>query len=280
MRIAVAIVLVTAGQNFGQPPAVAPLAESWDYVPAMKLVAAKFAGNEGVVLHVGGSMTIANPYTTWARSGKGKSPRDEAILKWMHAGKNDKSDGWWLCRTELEHYRAYTAESGLESPMLLAGGKRGLPPLEKLLAEHKPRMVTIECGIYDVENKRPMDEYEANMAKAVDQIAAAGAIPILTTIIPFKADLTRSKAYSEAIRKLAKSRSIPVLDVEREILERRPEDWYGKLTDRIHLIAGQAGTSPGAEPTAKNLASSGYLMRCYLTVQKFAEIKERVLDQK
>ena len=91
----------------------------------------------------------------------------------MHAGTNDQWMSWWLCRTELEHYRAYTAESGLESPMLLAGGKRGLPPLEKLLAEYKPRMVTIECGIYDVENKRPMDEYEANMTKAVDQITAA-----------------------------------------------------------------------------------------------------------
>ena len=101
-----------------------PLAESWDYVPAMKKVAARFAGNEGVVLHVGGSMTIANPYTTWARSGKGKSPRDVAILKWMHAGANDKTDGWWLCRTEIEHYRAYTAESGLESPMLLWGKAR------------------------------------------------------------------------------------------------------------------------------------------------------------
>ncbi|HEX3315704.1 MAG TPA: SGNH/GDSL hydrolase family protein [Gemmataceae bacterium] len=278
MRISIAIVLMSAAQTFGQPPSVAPLAESWDYVPAMKKAAVRFAGNEGVVLHVGGSMTIANPYTTWARSGKGKSPRDVAILRWMHTGANDKSDGWWLCRTEIEHYRAYTAESGLESPMLRAGGKRGLPPLEKMLAEFKPRMVTIECGIYDVENKRPLDEYEANMAKAIDQITAAGAIPILTTIIPFKADLARSKSYSEALRKLAKSRQIPVLDVEREILTRRPDDWYGKLTDRIHLIAAQAGTSPGAEPTAANLASSGYLLRCYLTVQKIAEIKERVLD--
>ena len=279
MRISIAIVLMTAGQTFGQAPTV-PLAESWDYAPAMKKVAARFAGNEGVVIHVGGSMTIANPYTQWSRTGKGKSPRDEATLKWMHANKNDKTDGWWLCRTDFADHLSYTAEGGLESPMLLKGGKRGLPTLEKMLADYKPRMVTIECGIYDVENKRPMEEYEANMARAIDQITSAGAIPILTTIIPFKADLTRSKNYSEALRKLAKSREIPVLDVEREILERRPEDWYGKLTDRIHLIAGQAGTSPGAEPTAKNLAGSGYLLRCYLTVQKVAEIKERVLDQR
>lgn len=84
----------------------------------------------------------------WPRSGQGKTAADEAILKWMHNEAKDKTDGWWLCRTELEHYRAYTAESGLQAAMLFRGGKRGLPPLEKLLADYRPRMVTIEVGIY------------------------------------------------------------------------------------------------------------------------------------
>jgi hypothetical protein len=66
-------------------------------------------------------MTIANPYGTWARNGKGKTPNDIAILKWMHTDTTDKRDGWWLCRTEVVHYRAYTAESGLKSAMLLTG---------------------------------------------------------------------------------------------------------------------------------------------------------------
>src|SRR5688572_28119396 len=90
-----------------------PLPEGWDYAPAMKKVAGRFRGTEGVVIHVGGSMTIANPYGTWPRSGSGKSDEDTAILKWMHTDAKDKTDGWWLCRTELIHYRAYTAESGL-----------------------------------------------------------------------------------------------------------------------------------------------------------------------
>src|SRR5262245_36779538 len=90
-----------------------PLAEGWDYAGPMKKIAAQFRGQEGVVLHVGGSMTIANPYGTWARSGKGKTALDEAILKWMHQGAKDRTDGWWLCRMEVVPYRAYTAESGL-----------------------------------------------------------------------------------------------------------------------------------------------------------------------
>jgi hypothetical protein len=273
------VFLVIPASAFAQGP-VQPLAEAWDYAPAMKKVAAKFNGVEGVVLHVGGSMTIANPYTDWSRNGKGKTPADEAILTWMHAGTKDKKDGWWLCRMEVVPYRAYTSESGLESPMFFAGGKRGLPTLEKILADYKPRMVTIEVGIYDVENKRPLAEYEKNMGKALDQIIAAGAIPILNTIPPFKADLARTRTYNEALRSLAKARGIPVLDLEREILERRPDDWYNTLMKRIHLTAREAGGNTAAEPTPANLRTSGYLLRGYLTVQKIAEVKSRVLDEK
>ena len=84
----------------------AALPEARDYAGPMKKIAAKFRGTEGVVIHVGGSMTIANPYGTWARNGKGKTPEDSAILKWMHTDTKDKRDGWWLCRTEVVGYRA------------------------------------------------------------------------------------------------------------------------------------------------------------------------------
>jgi len=255
-----------------------PLPEGWNYELPMKKIAAKFRGKEGVVLHVGGSMTIANPYGTWARSGKGKSPEDTAILKWMHTDTKDQRDGWWLCRTEVVGYRAYTAESGLKSAMLLAGGKRGLPTLEKMLDEYQPRMVTIECGIYDVEDVVSLDDYRKNMSKALDLILDRGAIPVLNTIPPFKAQLERTKQFNEALRSLAKDRGSPVIDLEREIFNRRPDDWFGTLVNRIHLTASEAGGSPAAEPTAENLRKSGYQLRGWLTVRKIAEIKRRVLD--
>src|SRR3954447_7552971 len=107
------------GHRFGATRSEEPLPEAWEYARPMKKVAAKFHGNEGVVIHVGGSMTIANPYGAWARLGKAQTAEDKAILKWMHTERKDKTDGWWLCRMELVHYRAYTAESGLKSAMLL-----------------------------------------------------------------------------------------------------------------------------------------------------------------
>jgi hypothetical protein len=162
--------------------------------------------------------------------------------------------------------------------MLFAGGKRGLPTLDKMLEAYQPRMVTLECGIYDVEDGVPLDEYRTNMAKALDLILDRGAIPVLNTIPPFKAQLQRTKQFNETLRTLARERAIPVLDLEREILARRPNDWFGTLMDRIHLTASQTGGSPAAEPTAENLRKSGYQLRGWLTVQKIAEIKRRVLD--
>src|SRR6516225_9808282 len=73
-----------------------PLAEAWDYAPAMKRVATRSHGRPGVVLHVGDSITHANPYGQWARGGQGQTAADKAILAWMHAGARNDTDGWWL----------------------------------------------------------------------------------------------------------------------------------------------------------------------------------------
>jgi hypothetical protein len=116
------------------------------------------------------------------------------------------------------------------------------------------------------------------MGKALDLILAQGAIPILNTIPPFKAQLDRTKQFNEALRTLAKDRGIPVIDLEREILTRRPDDWFDTLMKRIHLTASEAGGSPAAEPTPENLHKSGYQLRGWLTVRKIAEVKRRVLD--
>ena len=176
--------LLPAGDRI--PMVKCPLAEKWDYAAPMKKAAARFKGKEGVVMHVGASDTIANPYTTWARQGKGKTPEDLAVLKWMHTDARNKTDGWWLCRMELVSHRAYTAESGLRSAMLFEGGQLGLPPLAKLLEDYQPRIVVLEVGIYQVEEKRPLADYRKNMAQALDMILAQGAIPIPTTEPPVK----------------------------------------------------------------------------------------------
>src|SRR4051812_1377842 len=91
------------------------LPQPWDYAAAMGRVARSFRGRPGVVLHIGDSITYANPYGQWARAGQGRTDEDKSILDWMHTGLDDDTDGWYLARFDHpDGGRSYTACSGLQ----------------------------------------------------------------------------------------------------------------------------------------------------------------------
>jgi hypothetical protein len=104
-----------------------------DYADAMKKVAAKFTGKDGVVIHVGDSITCANPYGGWAKHGKGKTPEDLAVLKWMHCGANDDTDGWFLASVDRPGGHSETAKGGIRSYEYLEGLRAPFPPLAEIL---------------------------------------------------------------------------------------------------------------------------------------------------
>ena len=116
--------------------------------------------------------------------------------------------------------------------------------------------------------------------QAVDLMLKRGIIPILSTIPPHVGKLELSRQYNAALRELAKASNLPLIDFEREILLRRPNDWDGTLLGKgdVHPTAEQAGVGPASEPTAQNLAASGYLLRGWLSVQKIADVKRQVID--
>lgn len=256
-------------------------APNGDYTRAMKTVAARFSGRSGVVLHVGDSITYSNPYGQWARSGSGQTDDDRTVLRWMHTGQDDDSDGWWLARTDLPGGRSHTACSGLRADELLAGGKSDMPSLARMLEQYKPQIVVLMIGTNDVSANRGVTAYRADVARAVDLILAQNAVCILSTIPPHHAKPTLAKTYNDALRELAKSRQIPLIDFEREILTRRPDDWNGTLLnkDDVHPTAKVGEIHAASEPTEENLRTSGYLLRGWLTVRKIAEVKKRVLDE-
>jgi hypothetical protein len=75
-----------------------------------------------------------------------------------------------------------------------------------------------------------------------------------------------------------------MIDYEREILIRRPNDWNGTLLgkDDEHPTAttgSENGVTARSVPTDENLRNSGYLLRGWLSVKKIGEVKRRVLDR-
>jgi len=264
--------------------AAEPIPQAWDYSAAMKKVAAKFTGKDGVVLHVGDSITYANPYGQWATGGQGKSEDDKAVLAWMHAGSNDDTDGWYLAR--FDHPaggRSYTAAGGIRLDEMLAGGRGGMPSLAELLETYRPQMVVLMLGSNDASEGHRLEDYRRDMETAIETILAVRAIPILSTIPPHFHRFELAKSYNVAIREIARQRELPLIDYEREILIRRPNDWNGTLLNHNdeHPTAGtggEKGVSASSAPTEDNLKRSGYLLRGWLSVRKIGEVKRKVLD--
>ncbi|MFN0019128.1 MAG: SGNH/GDSL hydrolase family protein [Pirellulaceae bacterium] len=260
----------------------APLKQDWDYVSAMSKVAARFKGRPGVVLHVGDSITYANPYGQWARFGKGQSDEDKALLKWMHSGAGDDTDGWFLAGFDHpDGGRSHTAAGGMRADELLKGGKQKLPPLAELLKKYQPQMVVLMIGTNDVAQGRMTEDYIKDVETAVSTILETGSICILSTIPPYFGQPEASAKYNDGLRGLAKKHSLPIIDYELEIMRRRPRDWNGTLMQKYdaHPSGGDEKVNSSSEPTEANLATSGYLLRGWLSVKKIGEVKRTVLEK-
>src|SRR5262249_41228835 len=105
-------------------------------------------------------------------------------------------------------------------------------------------------------------------------------VPLLTTVPPHPGQPDPSRQYNAALRALARDRKVPLIDYEKEILTRRPDDWNGTLLGKndVHPTASQGGATASSAPTPENLKNSGYPLRCWLTVRKLAEVKKTVFD--
>ena len=70
------------------------------------------------------------------------------------------------------------------------------------------------------------------------------------------------KSYNSALRELARSKRIPIIDFEAEVLKRRPNDWNGTLLGKndVHPSSSYGGATPSSEPSEANLRNSGLLL--------------------
>jgi lysophospholipase L1-like esterase len=250
--------------------------ETWDYTITIKEISKNFKGSVGKVVPLGDSISYANQAGRWVRFGAGRTPEQIALARWMHAQENDKTNGWWLAADDQPNNRSWTAASGITSGQYLAGGFNGMPALDVILKDHAPQIALILLGTNDLSAKVPCAKYLENMESIYKKCIEVGAVPVACTILPTtwgsKDDFN---AYNEGLFKLAEKLKIPFLDLKGEFLKVRPGDTW-----RETLIS-----KDGAHPTSKasggpandeNLKNDGYLLKCFLQVNKVGEIKEKM----
>jgi lysophospholipase L1-like esterase len=265
----------------GVAAASRPVQDTWDWPAAMQKVADKFTGTEGVVLHIGDSISYANPYGAWARYGKGQTASDKEILKWMHTGENNDLDGWHLAAADQPGGRSYTAAGGMRLIQALEGGYNGLPSISQLIKKYNPQVVIFMLGTNDASQGRSVAEYKADLEKAVKLILDNGTIPVLSTIPPHFKKIELAQNYNKVIIETARKHKVPLIDFYGEIVSRQPGmAWNGTLMqkDDVHPSASAGDVNSGSEPTAENLSKSGYLLRGWLSVQKIKDVKAKAID--
>lgn len=272
-----------AAAELARPPAAsAVVKEDWDWAAAMVPVAkqGREKNRAGVVLSLGDSLTYANQSTRWARNPQGGTAEDKAVLAWSHAGKKDDSDGWHLASVDAPGGgRSETAASGIRADEYIRGAK-GMPPLQQIIAKYRPQVAFVLLGANDASANRKPDDVAKDMAAILDALLDNGTIPVLQLVAPrandAKDDLSRR--YNEKYLELARARRIPVIDLHGEFVTRAPDGaWKSQMLqkDGVHFTHDLAG----GPPTEENLARCGYLLRCWLSVQKLKEIKAKVIDR-
>ena len=263
-------------------PAMPVVKEDWDWAAAMSAVAKRGRANnrEGVVLTLGDSLSYANQSTRWARNPQGGSPEDKAVLSWSHAGKKDDSDGWHLASLDAPGGgRSETAASGIRTDEYIRGGKAGIRPLKDIIAAYKPQVAFVLLGANDASANRKPEDVAKDMATILDMLLANGTIPVLQLVAPRAAEAkdALSRQYNERYVALARERKIPIVDLYGEFTTRAPDGaWKTQLLskDGVHFTHELSG----GPPTDENLAKCGYLLRCWLAVQKLKEVKSKALD--
>ncbi len=270
------------------------------WVEHCQAVRSGWSGTSGLVVHVGDSITYANPYGSWARYGSGKTAEDANVCAWMHSdvwgdGTNNSANGWYLAAYDVSgRGGSFTAKSGIRADQYIAGNY-SLPSCDQMFTAgytnpdgkqyRDAEMVVLMLGTNDASANRSAAAVAADLSTIIDKIEAAGVIVAISTIPPKRNDMTDVNNYNAEIRALAQQKKIPLIDYCQEILRRRPDNtWDGTLIsgDGVHPSANYGGYTASSDPYASNgaaLSCSGYLLRDWLSVQKIKEIREKVINE-
>ena len=311
-----------------QAPPTAARANSYDdaweqsWVAHTRQVLAGSTKTNGFVLQIGDSITHSRAYSSWPQSPAGATATDLETIQWTHAGTwgvgqsdVDSRNGWYLAGADTTAWRGMTSLSGVSVVELALGCCNGDGPAmpaaatpdeaRTLVADPTitsnlqidslatafadAQFAVLMLGSNDTANAQNI----AYLAGIIDTLEHHHIVPILSTIPPRSGGEAEVGQFNAAIRQLAQSRALPLIDFYQEILLRRPgTTWFGTLIsdDGLHPTANNGGYTVSSDPylpggdsttqrTGDALLNVGYLLRSWLTVQKLAEVRRLVVDE-
>ncbi len=271
-------------------------------------------GNQvpGLVLWLGDSLTRDPALGAWAQRGAGKTASDTAITNWMHAGLSpqgiDSIDGFALATPYICSARSYTVGDGMGAWDFM--GTSGMPALtDPSLA----RQTLQDCSRYNngldlttILSAIPKAQFAiplvnllgtnpadlTNFTQMLNLLIANHIVPIISTYtyrdIPSFNLLVDQ--YNVALKQLAQTMKLPLMDLNAEMLARVPyQDWGVRyLSDGVHYTNGGGGYTSTSDPyadggdpathaTGAALTYNGYGLRGWLAVQKMKQIKALVI---
>ncbi|HET6428566.1 MAG TPA: DNRLRE domain-containing protein [Phycisphaerae bacterium] len=249
----------------------APAGDYW--VEPMKRVHARFAGTAGALGQYGDSITITMAFMAPHSYGKTCIPATcppEVAEKLKVLDAHAKRDLWNKWKDP---------EYGNNGSMTIAWAFANVDSWQKVC---KPEVAVILFGTNDVSYGPVPPDHTEMLAAVVDRCLADGTIPMLTTLPP-RGDQKRSEHILNRVREIrraqlavARAKQIPLIDLYAEMLSRQPEEW-----DKI--LMGDTLHPSYRDPwkmdfTAEGLKNSGYTLRSYLTMMRWVEVIEKVIQ--
>jgi hypothetical protein len=289
------------------------------------LAGATTAKTDGFVLQIGDSITYSMAYGSWIRSGTGGTVEDLAAITWFKGGTfpggvdvTVKSGIYLAERDIVAGSRGMTAAGGIATDEYVSGAGNGgttmpsttttataqgyvtsgsytgnLQITSVASAFPDAQFAVVMLGTNDFTAGRTAAAFIADLQTIVTTLENQHIAVILSTIPPRWNPASPSTVYdvtpyNTAIRNLAQSVGLPLIDYYAEILARRPgTSWQGTLlnsSDGIHPTAVNPSADPynpggnsTAHQTGTNCLNEGYLLRSWLTAQKLKEVQFYVI---
>ena len=252
-------------------------ADEPQWVQAMRKVHANSRGDEGVLLHLGDSITYSMAYFAPLQyAGEAKmSPDTRNALNLVNGYM--KKDCYRWKGPDKGNYSGQTAIWGLKN-------------VDDWIATLKPEVALIMFGTNDI-RRGTIEAHEKNLLALIQRCLDNGVVVILSTIPPMHGFDEKVRQTVEVQRKVAAEMKVPLIDFHAHVVNRRPQDWDGTLEQfegfsqwEVPTIISKDGVHPSnpqqwqSDYTEEGMARNGNVLRSYLTLMAYAEVINVVIN--